>query len=86
MSEGKFKLDTIESAIRDIRDGKVVIVVDDKNRENEGDFLAAAELVTPENHRRQHPFQCLQCPVADPGWQRQTGAGAIDGPSAPTGP
>ena len=48
MSEDKFKLDTIESAIRDIRDGKVVIVVDDKNRENEGDFLAAAELITPE--------------------------------------
>ena len=39
MSEEKFKLDTIESAIRDIRDGKVVIVVDDKNRENEGDLV-----------------------------------------------
>ena len=48
MSEDKFKLDTIESAIRDIRNGKIVIVVDDKNRENEGDFLASAELVTPE--------------------------------------
>ena len=48
MSEDKFKLDKIESAIRDIRDGKIVIVVDDKNRENEGDFLAAAELITPE--------------------------------------
>ena len=29
------------------------------------------------HHRRQRSFQCLQCPVADPGWQRQTGAGAI---------
>ncbi|MDC6364859.1 MULTISPECIES: 3,4-dihydroxy-2-butanone-4-phosphate synthase [Flavobacteriaceae] len=42
------KLDTIEEAIADIRKGKVIIVVDDENRENEGDFLAAAELVTPE--------------------------------------
>lgn len=42
------KLDTIEDAIEDIRNGKVVIVVDDENRENEGDFIAAAEMVTPE--------------------------------------
>ena len=48
MSKDKFKLNSIESAIKDIRDGKIVIVVDDKNRENEGDFLASAELVTPE--------------------------------------
>ena len=48
MSNDKFKLNSIESAIKDIRDGKIVIVVDDKNRENEGDFLASAELVTPE--------------------------------------
>jgi 3,4-dihydroxy 2-butanone 4-phosphate synthase/GTP cyclohydrolase II len=41
-------LDTIESAIEDIRNGKLVIVVDDEDRENEGDFVAAAELVTPE--------------------------------------
>jgi 3,4-dihydroxy 2-butanone 4-phosphate synthase/GTP cyclohydrolase II len=41
-------LDTIESAIEDIRAGKLVIVVDDEDRENEGDFVAAAELVTPE--------------------------------------
>lgn len=44
----KFELDTIHSAIEDIRHGKVIIVVDDANRENEGDFLAAAEKVTPE--------------------------------------
>ena len=48
MSKDKFKLNSIESAIKDIRDGKIVIVVDDKNRENEGDFLASAELVTAE--------------------------------------
>jgi 3,4-dihydroxy 2-butanone 4-phosphate synthase/GTP cyclohydrolase II len=42
------KLNTIEEAINDIRNGKIIIVVDDENRENEGDFLAAAEKVTPE--------------------------------------
>ncbi|ALJ04085.1 3,4-dihydroxy-2-butanone 4-phosphate synthase [Pseudalgibacter alginicilyticus] len=42
------KLNTIHEAIEDIRDGKVIIVVDDENRENEGDFLAAADKVTPE--------------------------------------
>lgn len=44
----KFKLNTIVEAIEDIRNGKVIIVVDDENRENEGDFIAAAENVTPE--------------------------------------
>lgn len=44
----KITLNTIEEAIEDIRQGKVIIVVDDENRENEGDFLAAAEMVTPE--------------------------------------
>jgi 3,4-dihydroxy 2-butanone 4-phosphate synthase/GTP cyclohydrolase II len=41
-------LDSIAEAIEDIRAGKVIIVVDDEDRENEGDFLAAAETVTPE--------------------------------------
>ncbi|MFC4721630.1 3,4-dihydroxy-2-butanone-4-phosphate synthase [Geojedonia litorea] len=44
----EIKLHTIEEAIADIRNGKVIIVVDDENRENEGDFIAAAEKVTPE--------------------------------------
>jgi 3,4-dihydroxy 2-butanone 4-phosphate synthase/GTP cyclohydrolase II len=48
MSTTKIQLNTIEEAIEDIRQGKVIIVVDDENRENEGDFLAAAEKVTPE--------------------------------------
>ena len=39
---------TIEEAVSDIKAGKVVIVIDDENRENEGDFVAAAEKVTPE--------------------------------------
>ena len=42
------QLDSIEDALEDIRLGKVVIVVDDEDRENEGDFVAAAEMVTPE--------------------------------------
>lgn len=42
------RLHTIEEAIDDIRAGKLIIVVDDESRENEGDFIAAAEMVTPE--------------------------------------
>jgi 3,4-dihydroxy 2-butanone 4-phosphate synthase/GTP cyclohydrolase II len=42
------KLNTIEEAIAEIRAGKIVIVVDDEDRENEGDFIAAAESITPE--------------------------------------
>jgi len=47
-SKKNTQLNTIADAIQDIRNGKVIIVVDDENRENEGDFLAAAEKVTPE--------------------------------------
>ena len=46
--QGTTKLNSIEDAINDIRFGKVVVVVDDENRENEGNFIAAAEKVTPE--------------------------------------
>ncbi|MDD4199602.1 MAG: bifunctional 3,4-dihydroxy-2-butanone-4-phosphate synthase/GTP cyclohydrolase II [Paludibacter sp.] len=41
-------LNTIDEAIQDIKEGKVVIVVDDEDRENEGDFICAAEKITPE--------------------------------------
>ena len=44
----KTQLNTIEEAIQDIKQGKVIIVVDDENRENEGDFLAASSKITPE--------------------------------------
>lgn len=47
-AEQTIKLHSIQEAIDDIRAGKVIIVVDDKDRENEGDFVAAAEKVTPE--------------------------------------
>ncbi|CEN22114.1 bifunctional 3,4-dihydroxy-2-butanone-4-phosphate synthase/GTP cyclohydrolase II [Paraclostridium sordellii] len=43
-----FKFNTIEEALEDIKEGKIVIVVDDEDRENEGDLLMAAESVTPE--------------------------------------
>jgi 3,4-dihydroxy 2-butanone 4-phosphate synthase/GTP cyclohydrolase II len=48
MVKDKIQLNSIEEAIEDIRQGKIIIVVDDEDRENEGDFLAAAEKVTPE--------------------------------------
>ncbi|MEM7086848.1 MAG: 3,4-dihydroxy-2-butanone-4-phosphate synthase [Bacteroidota bacterium] len=44
----KIQLNTIPEAIEDIKNGKIIIVVDDENRENEGDFIAAAQKVTPE--------------------------------------
>ena len=48
MTDTKSVLSTIEEAIDDFRQGKFVIVVDDEDRENEGDFITAAELITPE--------------------------------------
>jgi 3,4-dihydroxy 2-butanone 4-phosphate synthase/GTP cyclohydrolase II len=42
------RLNTIEEGIEDIRRGKLLIVVDDEDRENEGDFICSAELITPE--------------------------------------
>lgn len=43
----EFKFNTIDEALQDLRKGKIIIVVDDKDRENEGDFVAAAEKITP---------------------------------------
>ena len=61
------KLDSIESAINDIRLGKVIIVVDDENRENEGDFLAAAETITPEivNFMAMHGRGLICAPITE---------------------
>ncbi|GGH73153.1 MAG: 3,4-dihydroxy-2-butanone-4-phosphate synthase [Bacteroidetes bacterium] len=66
-SEHKSALNTIEEAIEDIRNGKVVIVVDDEDRENEGDFVAAAELVTPEmiNFMATHGRGLICTPLID---------------------
>ncbi|MBL3655579.1 bifunctional 3,4-dihydroxy-2-butanone-4-phosphate synthase/GTP cyclohydrolase II [Fulvivirga sediminis] len=48
MSQDSIKLNSIEEAIEDVKNGKVIIVVDDEDRENEGDFVCAAECITPE--------------------------------------
>jgi 3,4-dihydroxy 2-butanone 4-phosphate synthase/GTP cyclohydrolase II len=60
-------LNTVEEAIEDIKKGKVVIVVDDENRENEGDFIAAAEMVTPEmiNFMATHGRGLICAPLTD---------------------
>lgn len=67
MTEGKIKLDSIQEAIDDIRAGKVIIVVDDEDRENEGDFLAAAEKVTPEmiNFMAKYGRGLICCPLTE---------------------
>lgn len=61
------KLHTIQEAIEDIRDGKIIIVVDDIDRENEGDFLAAAEKVTPEmiNFMATHGRGLICAPITE---------------------
>ena len=60
-------MDTIEKAIEDIREGKFVIVVDDEDRENEGDFIIAAEKITPEkvNFMLQHGRGVLCVPLLE---------------------
>jgi 3,4-dihydroxy 2-butanone 4-phosphate synthase/GTP cyclohydrolase II len=66
-AEQKIQLNTIEEAIEDIRQGKVIIVVDDEDRENEGDFIAAAEKVTPEmiNFMATHGRGLICAPITE---------------------
>ena len=61
----KIKLNTIEEAIEDFRKGEIVIVVDDEERENEGDMIVAAELITPEkvNFMLKHARGVLCAPI-----------------------
>jgi len=63
----KIKIDTIEEALDDIRHGKVIIVVDDEDRENEGDFVCAAETITPEivNFMATHGRGLICAPLAE---------------------
>lgn len=63
----EFKLSTIEGAIEDFKAGKIVIVVDDEDRENEGDFIIAAEKVTPEiiNFMMSHGRGVLCAPMTE---------------------
>ncbi len=60
-----FKLNSVEEAVNDIRDGKFIIVVDDEDRENEGDFIIAAEKITPEkvNFMLKHARGVLCAPI-----------------------
>ena len=61
------KINTIEEALDDFRKGQFVIVVDDEDRENEGDFIIAAEKITPEkvNFMLQHGRGVLCCPITE---------------------
>mgnify|MGYP002737638510 CR=1 FL=1 len=63
--EEKFTLHTIEEAIEAIRDGHFIIVVDDEDRENEGDLIIAAECITPEkiNFMETHARGLICAPV-----------------------
>ena len=67
MSDVKFKLNSIEDAIEDVKNGKVIIVVDDENRENEGDFICAAEIASPEiiNFMAKHGRGLICMPITD---------------------
>jgi len=67
MMAEEIKLNTIEEAIEEIKNGNVVIVVDDKDRENEGDFLTAARNVTPEviNFMATHGRGLICTPLLD---------------------
>ncbi len=60
-------LNTIDQAIKDIKDGKLIIVVDDEDRENEGDFICAAEKITPEmvNFMTKHGRGVLCAPLTE---------------------
>ena len=61
----EYKLNTIEEAIEDFREGKFIIVVDDEDRENEGDLIIAAEKITPEkvNFMLKHARGVLCAPI-----------------------
>ena len=61
------KLDNISDAIEDVRQGKIIIVVDDENRENEGDFICAADLITPEliNFMAKHARGLICTPITE---------------------
>ena len=63
----KIKLNSIQEAIEDIKNGKIIIVVDDEDRENEGDFIAASECVTPEmiNFMAKHGRGLICAPLTE---------------------
>ena len=61
------RFDSVKDAISDIKNGKIIIVVDDENRENEGDFIAAAECVTPDmiNFMAKHGRGLICTPITE---------------------
>ena len=63
----KIELDNIKDAIDDIKNGKIIIVVDDENRENEGDFVCAADIVSPEiiNFMAKHGRGLICTPISE---------------------
>lgn len=63
----KIKIDRIEEAIEEIRNGRVIVVVDDEDRENEGDFICAAECITPEivNFMATHGRGLICAPITE---------------------
>ncbi|MDP3312105.1 3,4-dihydroxy-2-butanone-4-phosphate synthase [Lutibacter sp.] len=67
IATNNIKLNTIQEAIEDIKNGKIIIVVDDEDRENEGDFIAAAECVTPEmiNFMAKHGRGLICAPLTE---------------------
>ena len=67
IAETDIRLHTIPEAIQDIKDGKIVIVVDDEDRENEGDFICAAEKITPElvNFMAKHGRGLICTPIEE---------------------
>jgi len=66
-NQSKFSLNTIEEAIEEFRSGKIVIVVDDEDRENEGDFVCAAECITPDivNFMAMHGRGLICAPIEE---------------------
>jgi len=66
-SKSEIKIDTIEEAIEAIRNGEIIIVADDEDRENEGDFICAAEKITPEivNFMAREGRGLICCPIPE---------------------
>jgi len=66
-NNSEFRLNTINEALEELKVGKVIIVVDDEDRENEGDFIAAAELITPEivNFMAKHGRGLICAPIPE---------------------
>ena len=52
-----FEYNTVEEAVKDLQDGKLILVSDDESRENEGDLICAAEFATTENGTYMHAYE-----------------------------